>query len=51
MWSALRELFAGLSPRGRFWLAVVLILAVIVVLVTMMVTGVDSAPMWAMLGG
>ena len=50
MWSALRELFAGLSPRGRFWLAVVLILALLAVFVTMTVTGVDLTPLWAMLG-
>lgn len=51
MWSALRELFTGLSPRGRFWLAVVIILALIAVFVTMTVTGVDLAPFWAILGG
>lgn len=49
MWSALRELFAGLSPRGRFWLAVVLILALLAVFVTMTAAGGDLAPWWAML--
>jgi hypothetical protein len=51
MWSGLRELFVGLSERGRFWLAVVVILALLAVFVTMTVTGVDLAPLWAMLGG
>jgi uncharacterized membrane protein YhaH (DUF805 family) len=51
MWSALRELFSGLSPRGRFWLAVVIILALLAVFVTMTVTGVESTPLWALLGG
>jgi uncharacterized membrane protein YhaH (DUF805 family) len=51
MWSSLRELFSGLSPRGRFWLAVVLTLALVAVFVTMTVTGADSAPWWAILGG
>ena len=50
MWTALRELFAGLTPRGRFWLAVVFVLALIAVLVTMTVTGVDLTPFWAILG-
>jgi hypothetical protein len=51
MFSALRELFTGLSPRGRFWLAVILILALLAVFVTMTVTGVDATPLWALLGG
>jgi hypothetical protein len=51
MWTALRELFTGLSPRGRFFLAVVLILSVLAVFVTMTVTGVDATPLWALLGG
>ena len=51
MWSGLRELFGGLSPRGRFWLAVVIIAAVVAVFVAMTVAGVDSAPLWALLGG
>ena len=44
-------MFGGLSERGRFWLAVVVILALLAVFVTMTVTGVDLAPLWAMLGG
>jgi hypothetical protein len=51
MWTALRELFTGLSPRGRFWLAVVISAALAAVLVTMAVTGVDLAPWWGILGG
>ncbi|MFN8466318.1 MAG: hypothetical protein U0X20_12245 [Caldilineaceae bacterium] len=51
MWGALRELFGGLSERGRFWLAVVLILALLAIFVTMIVTGVDATPLWALLGG
>ena len=51
MLPALRDLFAGLSPRGRFWLTVVIILALIAVFVTMTVTGVDLTPFWALLGG
>jgi hypothetical protein len=51
MFTALRELFTGLSPRGRFWLAVILILALLAVFVTMTVTGVDATPLWALLGG
>ena len=35
MWSGLRELFSGLSPRGRFWLAVVVVVALLAVFVTM----------------
>jgi hypothetical protein len=54
MWAALRELFANVNPRGRFWLAVVIILALLAVFVTMTVTGVDTttlfAPLWALLG-
>jgi hypothetical protein len=50
MWGALRELFTGLSPRGRLWLAVALIAAVLVVFVTMTVAGVDATPLWALLG-
>ena len=48
---ALRELFTGMSTCGRFWLAVVLILALFAVFVTMTVTGVDATPLWALLGG
>jgi hypothetical protein len=51
MFTALRELFTGLSPRGRFWLAVILILTLLAVFVTMTVTGVDATPLWALLGG
>jgi hypothetical protein len=51
MWSALRELFASLAPQGRFWLAVVIILALIAVFVTITVTGADLTPFWAILGG
>ena len=51
LWSALRELLGGLSPRGRFWLAVVIILTLLAVFVTMTVTGVDVTPWWAILGG
>ena len=51
MWSGLRELFGGLSEKGRFWLAVVIILALLAVFVTMTVTGVDATPLWALLGG
>jgi hypothetical protein len=51
MWSALRELFTGLTPRGRFYLAVVLILAVLAIFITMILTGVDATPLWALLGG
>jgi hypothetical protein len=51
MWSGLRELFGGLSERGRFWLAVVVILALLAVFVTMVVRGVDLAPLWGVLGG
>ena len=51
MWGGLRELFGGLSPRGRFWLAVVIILALVVVFVTMAVTGADLGPWWGVLGG
>ena len=51
MWSGLRELFGGLSERGRFWLAVVIIGALLAVFVTMVVMGVDLTPLWAMLGG
>ena len=51
MWSALRELFGGLSPKGRFWLAVVIILTLLAVFVTMTMTGVDVTPWWAILGG
>jgi hypothetical protein len=51
MWSGLRELLGGLSEKGRFWLAVVLILALLAVFVTMTVTGVDATPLWALLGG
>lgn len=51
MWTSLRELFVSLTPHGRFWLAVVIILALIAVFVTITVTGTDSAPFWAILGG
>jgi hypothetical protein len=51
MWSGLRELFSGLSERGRFWLAVVIILTLLAVFVTITVTGVDATPLWALLGG
>ncbi len=55
MLTALRDLFTGLSPRGRFWLSVVIILVLLAVFVTMTVTGVDTttlfAPLWALLGG
>jgi hypothetical protein len=49
MWMVLRELFGGLSARGRFWLAVVLVLAVLAIFVTMTATGVDATPLWALL--
>ena len=51
MWSGLRELFGGLSEKGKFWLAVVIIAALLAVFVTMTVTGVDLTPLWALLGG
>ena len=51
MWTALRELFGGLSPAGRFWLAVVVIAALLVVFVTLTMRGVDAGPLWALLGG
>ena len=51
MWTALRELFANLTPQGRFWLSVVIIAALLAVFVTMTVTGVDLTPLWALLGG
>jgi hypothetical protein len=51
MWGGLRELFGGLPEKGRFWLAVVIILALLAVFVTMIVTRVDLAPLWALLGG
>jgi hypothetical protein len=51
MWTALRDLFTGLSPRGRFWLSVVIIFVLLAVFVTMTVTGVDLTPLWALLGG
>ena len=51
MLGGLRELFGGLSERGRFWLAVVIVVALLAVFVTMIVTGVDATPLWAMLGG
>lgn len=50
MWPAVRELFVSLSPRGRFWLAVLILLALIAVFVTITVTGLDAAPFWAILG-
>jgi hypothetical protein len=43
-------MFGGVSERGRFWLAVVIILALLAVFVTMTVTGVDLTPLWALLG-
>lgn len=45
MWSALRELFGGLSPRGRFWLAVVVVAALSGVFVTLTLAGVDAGPL------
>ena len=51
MWTALRELFANLTPQGRVWLSVVIIAALLAVFVTMTVTGVDATPLWALLGG
>jgi hypothetical protein len=50
MWSALRELFGGLSPAGRFWLAVVIVAALLGVFVTLVMSGVDAGPLWALLG-
>ena len=50
MWSALRELFGGLSPAGRFWLALAVIAALLAVFVTLIVSGVDARPLWALLG-
>ena len=51
MFASLRDLFTGLTPRGRFWLSVVIILALLAVFVTMIMTGVDLTPLWALLGG
>jgi hypothetical protein len=50
MWLALKELFGGLSAQGRFWLAVVIVLAVVAIFITMILTGVDAAPLWGLLG-
>jgi hypothetical protein len=50
MWSALRELFSGLSAAGRFWLAVVVVIALLAVFITMTLAGVDAAPLWGLLG-
>ena len=50
MWSALRELFGGLSPAGRFGLALAVIAALLGVFVTLIVSGVDAGPLWALLG-
>lgn len=51
MWSGLRELFGGLSPRGRFWLAVVIVVALLAVFVTMTLAGADLTLLWRLLGG
>ncbi len=51
MWTALRDLFGGLSPRGRFWLAVVIVAALLAIFVTLTLTGVDAGPLWSLLGG
>jgi len=51
MWSGLRELFSGLSPRGRFWLAVVVVVALLAVFVTMTLAGTDTAALWRLLAG
>ena len=50
MWSGLRELFGGLSERGRFWLAVVIIFVLLAVFVTMTVTGVEQLRFCASVG-
>lgn len=51
MWPALRELFSSLSPKRRFWLAIVIILALLALILTITLTGSDSTPWWAILGG
>ncbi len=51
MWGALRELFGGLSERGRFWLAVVLVVALLLIFVTLRLTGGDESGLWGLLGG
>jgi hypothetical protein len=51
MWNGLHELFAALSPRGRFWLAVLIVVALLAVFVTMTLAEVDTAVLWRLLGG
>ncbi len=49
MVSMLRELFASLTPKGRFWLALAILAAVVGVIGVLIYTGGDLAPFWAIL--
>ena len=51
MWGALRELMAGLSPRGRFWMAVAVVAALVVALIVLVYAGLDTGPLFKLLGG
>ena len=51
MWSALRELFAGVPAGQRIWLALAIGALLVAALVILVYFGLDLTPFWALLGG
>ena len=51
MWTALRELFAGVPAEQRVWLAVGIGVLLVVALGVLVGFGLDLGPFWALLGG
>lgn len=49
MLNALRDLFASLTPTARFWLALAILAALLLVIALLVCTGGDLAPVWAIL--
>ena len=51
MWSALRELFAGVPAKQRVWLALVIGALILAALGVLVYFDLDLGPFWALLGG
>ena len=51
MWSALRELFAGVPAEQRIWLALAIGFFILGGLGILVYFNLDLSPFWALLGG
>ena len=51
MWTALRDLFAGVPAHQRIWLALAIGALLVAALAILVYFELDLAPFWALLGG